>query len=169
MISQIQRLLEGEAKKRFVELSAEIDSSLPLVSVDEARVKQVFLNTVLNAIQACDAGGSVRMATRAVRRAATTYFQVEIRDSGRGIAPRDVERIFDPFFTTKEDGSGLGLFIARRIMHEHGGLIEVASAPDGTVFYLNFPLPEAPSVRSANECATSENADHRPHRSVAHG
>jgi signal transduction histidine kinase len=168
MLGQIRRLVDGEAKKCAVELSIELDATLPSVSVDEARIKQVFLNVVLNAIQACGSGGSVTLSTRSTRIDHRSYLQVEARDSGEGIAAADVERIFDPFFTTKERGSGLGLFIARRIVRDHGGDIEVESTPGtGTVFRLNFPLPTSTHVASPD--AGGDDVDDRPHRPIAHG
>ena len=168
VLSQIRRLVDGEAKKRTLELSTNFDTGLPLIAADDARVKQVFLNVVLNALHACDPGGRVTVATRTVGVAGATYLQVEVCDSGRGISPSDIDRIFDPFFTTKEDGSGLGLFIAQRIVREHGGFIEVTSAPgSGTTFRVNFPLVTAAATPVGAMADTD--ADDRPHRSIPHG
>jgi signal transduction histidine kinase len=135
----------------------------------EARIKQVFLNVVLNAIQACAEGGRVSVATRTVCRDDNRYLQVEVRDSGVGIDPGAVEHIFDPFFTTKERGSGLGLFIARQIVRDHQGEIEVASTPGaGTTILLRFPVPAELPVNAAVG-GVSKDANNSPHRSVAHG
>jgi signal transduction histidine kinase len=151
ILDQIRRLVDGEAKKRGIELRGALDESLPAVAVEEARVKQVFLNVVLNALHACNAGGAVTLATRAVTRGTRSYFQVEVRDSGPGIPAEDLARIFDPFFTTKAGGSGLGLFIARSIVQDHGGFIDVESTSGaGAAFFVNFPLrPEPPAVPTA--------------------
>jgi signal transduction histidine kinase len=169
VLEQIQRLVEGEAKKGGVELSARLDTTLPTVDGDDARIKQVFLNVVLNAIQACAGGGTVTLTTRTVRRADAHYLQIEVRDSGAGIEPEAVEHIFDPFFTTKERGNGLGLFIAQRIVHDHQGDIEVASTPGaGTSVLLHFPVTEELPVLDTVG-GVSKDANDSPHRSVAHG
>ena len=170
ILGQMRRLLDGEAKKCAVELSTDLDLSLPMLPVDEPRIKQVFLNVVLNAIQACTGGGSVAVATRAVQRAGTIYYQVEVRDSGCGIPPGALERIFDPFFTTKHRGSGLGLFIAQRIVRDHGGHVQVNSAPgSGTVFSLNFPLRETARAHTQTKVGAGGNDNDRSHRSLSHG
>ncbi len=169
ILGQICRLVDGEAKKRALDVRTSLDTTLPSVAIDEARVKQVFLNVVLNAIHACDAGGCVDLATREVVRDDVSYFQVEVCDSGCGIPAGDLGRIFDPFFTTKAGGSGLGLFIAQRIVREHGGFIEVASTPgEGAVFHVNFPMP-TPVPSAADAAATGTDADDLRHRSVSHG
>lgn len=169
VLGQIQRLVEGEAKKGGVELSARLATPLPMVDGDDARIKQVFLNVVLNAIQACAGGGTVTLTTRTVRRADAHYLQIEVRDSGAGIEPEAVEHIFDPFFTTKERGNGLGLFIAQRIVHDHQGDIEVASTPGaGTSVLLHFPVTEELPVLDTGG-GVSKDANNSPHRSVAHG
>lgn len=169
VLEQIQRLVEGEAKKGGVELSAQLDTSVPMIDGDDARIKQVFLNVVLNAIEACSGGGSVNVMTKTVQRAENHYLQIEVRDTGAGIAPENADRIFDPFFTTKERGNGLGLFIAQRIVRDHQGDIEIASAPGGgTSVLLYFPVAEEPPVHDTSG-GMSTDADNSPHRSIAHG
>jgi signal transduction histidine kinase len=159
ILGQIERLLETEAKKRDIALRADLTIPLPAVPVDDVRVKQVFLNVLLNAIQACDRGGHVTVRSRLVRRHDADYVQVEVGDTGRGIPAEHMAHIFDPFFTTRESGSGLGLFIARRIVTDHGGFIDVTSTPgSGSAFSIHFPLPPAyvhppaqPPVRVAGD------------------
>ncbi len=176
ILDQIRRLVDGETKKRSIEFHVNLDPSLPSVAVEEARIKQVFLNVVLNALHACNAGGAVTLATRAVSRGARPYFQVEVRDSGPGIAAEDIGRIFDPFFTTKAGGSGLGLFIARRIVQDHGGFIDVQSAPGaGAVFFVNFPLRRETLAAVDGGAAADHgaagvvDADERAYRSLPNG
>lgn len=167
ILSQIRRLVDGEAKKRGLEFFTHLDPALPMVPVDEARVKQVFLNIVLNAIHACEAGGTVQLTTRDVQLHGAAYFQVEVRDSGRGIPPEHIGRIFDPFFTTKKGGSGLGLFIADKIVREHAGTIEVRSDPGkGTSFHVSFPLSATTSAEPPNGSTVGRDANDRSHRSV---
>jgi signal transduction histidine kinase len=170
ILDQIRRLVDGETKKRSIEFRVDFDGALPSLAVEEARIKQVFLNVVLNALHACSAGGAVTLATRAVTQGKSAYFQVEIRDSGPGIPPEDIGRIFDPFFTTKAGGSGLGLFIARRIVQDHGGFIDVESAPgSGAVFFVNFPLRREPSPAADYRATGAADAYDRAYRSLPNG
>ncbi len=137
------RLLEAEARKRGVTLRWRLEETLPAVSVDDARVKQVLTNVVLNAIEASEPAGRVEVATFAEQADGVRWCVVEVADSGEGVSAAEAERIFDPFFTTKNDGNGLGLWVASRIMNEHGGQIGVRSNGDGgAVFRIRFPVPE---------------------------
>jgi len=138
LVGQIVRLLDAEARRQDVELTASVDAALPLVRVDDAQVKQVLMNVVLNAIQACAPRGRVAVTTAAE----PPWCVVAVLDSGAGIAPENAERIFEPFFSTKETGSGLGLFIAREIVARHGGDIRAARRREGgSVFSIRLPLP----------------------------
>jgi signal transduction histidine kinase len=141
VVAQVTRLLDVEARKRDVLVVSRGDPRLPRVVLDEARVKQVLLNVVLNAIQASPPGGTVDVATRARESHGRRWAVVDVADTGLGIPPEHRDQIFDPFFTTKDAGSGLGLFIAQRIVGEHGGHIAtMARAGGGTVFSVHFPL-----------------------------
>src|SRR5207247_1459709 len=135
LVGQIVRLLDAEARRRGVVVACMSDPALPLVAVDEAQVKQVLMNVILNAIEACTARGRVEITTRTDESPEESSCVVAVADSGRGIAPEHLEQIFDPFFTTKDAGSGLGLFVAHEIVTQHGGGITAAPrAEGGTVF-----------------------------------
>jgi signal transduction histidine kinase len=137
LVGQIVRLLDAEARRQDVELAATVDAELPLVPVDDAQVKQVLMNVVLNAIQASHPRGRVEVTTGAE----AEWCVVSVVDSGAGIPPENAERIFEPFFSTKETGSGLGLFIARQIVAQHGGEIRADRRPEGgSVFSIRLPL-----------------------------
>jgi signal transduction histidine kinase len=141
--AQIARLVDAEARRVDVTVVCRADPALPLVAVNDAQVKQVLMNVVLNAIEACGHHGTVEIRTRTETRGERRCCAVVVSDSGTGIAPENLERIFDPFFSTKETGSGLGLFIARQIMVAHGGEIVAAPRPEGgTDFGIYFPLGE---------------------------
>jgi signal transduction histidine kinase len=142
LVGQIVRLLEAEARKRDIQVTTTSDPALPLILVDDAQVKQVLMNVILNAIEACPVHGRVEIATRVEDGDGhgTPWCIVDVADSGPGIAPEHAASIFDPFFTTKEAGSGLGLYIARRIVSEHGGrLLTAPRSGGGTVFSIHFP------------------------------
>jgi len=114
---------------------------LPLVRCVRQELKQVFLNLLINAIQAIDEGGRIVLRTRG----APDGVRVTIEDDGHGIAPEHLERIYDPFFTTKPEGegTGLGLAISAEIVRRHEGRMEVESqAGRGTRFHVWLPAAE---------------------------
>jgi len=140
---QITRLLDAEARKQDVRLVCDAASDTPRVWASEAQLKQVLMNVVLNGIQACPGAGHVRVSTRFDRREPRRSCVIEVSDTGPGIGDADSGRIFDPFFTTKPLGSGLGLFIARRIVDDHAGTILVRRGPEGgSVFTLRLPAED---------------------------
>ncbi len=140
LTEQTIRLLEAEGRKRDVLLGADLEESLPLVVADEARVKQVLMNVLLNAIQASPSHTTIDVRSRLDEGPQGRWSVIDIADAGPGIPAEQVEQIFDPFFTTKDSGSGLGLFIAHRIMSDHGGAILTRPrAGGGTVFSILFP------------------------------
>ena len=135
-------LVEYQTKGR---IAIERDyGELPRVDCRPNELNQVFMNLLVNAIQAIDGEGRITVRTRPNGDEVT----VEIIDTGKGIPPEKQARIFDPGFTTKGVGvgTGLGLAIAHRIVQDHGGRIEVESAVgNGTTFRLRLPttLPDA--------------------------
>lgn len=119
--------------------------SLPAVECYPHQLNQLFMNLLLNAIQAVREQGTVTIRTRAV----DAGVAIEISDTGVGIPPENLGRIFQPGFTTKNSrvGMGMGLLICRRIVEQHDGTIEVRSAPGGgTTFVVGIPLRLASSV-----------------------
>jgi signal transduction histidine kinase len=121
---------------------------LPVVEVDPARMKQVFLNIIHNAAQAMPNGGSVTVSTRASANEVTVAFV----DTGTGIPPEHLERIFEPFFTTKPEmvGTGLGLPVSIGIVRQHGGTIDVDSTPgQGSTFTIRIPRLKPMAVPTA--------------------
>jgi len=128
-----------DARCRQVRFAVVGVEALPPLRADRHQLKQVLLNLVMNAIQVQPDGGTVTI--RAQR--AGNNAQLEVIDSGPGIAPALLPRIFEPFFTTRRDGSGLGLPIVRKIVEDHGGTIAIASEPGhGTHITLTWPLAE---------------------------
>lgn len=129
-------LVSGEVKEQNVVLEKEM-SSLLHVQADGEQMKQVFLNLFLNAIQAMPEGGKLRIKTNLKGQ----YIRIEIQDEGTGIPEEIKDKLFEPFFTTKEEGIGLGLSTAKRIIDDHKGSIEVRNShPKGTVFIINLPI-----------------------------
>ena len=114
---------------------------------DPELLKQAFLNMLINAAQAMQEGGDIRIGME--QRGGMV--EVTIQDSGGGIPRENLEKIFDPFFTTKDSGTGLGLAIVNTIMQANGGYITVASEPErGSTFTLFFPVEKTGSNDSRN-------------------
>jgi two-component system NtrC family sensor kinase len=136
-------LLEHQFKTAQVEVELDLAASLPPIHGNSGKLQQVFLNLLLNAKEAMQGGGRLRIATLA-----NGHVEARVTDSGAGIAPEHMKRIYDPFFTTKttpkpgdKRGTGLGLSVSYGIIQEHAGKIHVESAVGaGTTFHLEFPL-----------------------------
>lgn len=130
-------LLRGELAKHGVEVVRQYAPALPRIQGDLEQLQQVFLNLLLNAVQAIEDGGTITI--KAVFDP-TEWVRVELVDSGRGIPKEHLGRIFDPFFTTQERGTGLGLSIAHRFVEVHGGRMSVESeVGKGTRLTILFP------------------------------
>jgi two-component system NtrC family sensor kinase len=135
------RLVRGKAEKKGVELGVEC-TVLPPVTCHGAKINQVILNLLVNAIDACEPGGRVEVRTRSVDDGVV----IEVTDDGCGIDAGIRTKIFDPFFTTKPvgQGMGLGLAISHSIVQAHGGTIEFESSPGGgTRFRVRLPVPRS--------------------------
>lgn len=130
-------IIEGEALVNQVSVIKNLDIGIPLTAVDREQIKQVFLNIFLNAIQEMEKGGTLETTSRP---GVDSSVIVEIKDTGRGISPENIQNIFSPFFTTKDSGFGLGLSIANSIIESHGGEIKVRSEIEkGTTFTIQIP------------------------------
>jgi two-component system, NtrC family, sensor kinase len=130
-------LARHQTMSKPIEIQVALDGALPPVEHDETQIQQVLLNLLLNALQAIEGAGTVRVALEPRR----DFAVVRVSDTGRGIRQEDVDRVFRPFFTTKGQGTGLGLSLARRIVEGHGGHIEVKSEPgQGSEFSVWLPF-----------------------------
>jgi signal transduction histidine kinase len=145
ILRQLADLLTNQAESRRIKLDLQV-AGLPAVHGSEDQLKQVFLNLAINSLEAMPDGGLLRI------RAETTagedssgrgdsLITVTIQDTGVGIPADQIPRLFDPYFTTRPKGTGLGLTIVHRVIHEHRGSIRVASVPGkGTTFTVELPL-----------------------------
>lgn len=139
LVDGVARLIEPQLRKGQIDVVREFAVALPSSRGDRDQLKQVVLNLLLNAVQAMEGGGTIRLTTRAVALRGVRYCQIQIADSGPGIAPQIIDEIFNPFFTTKDKGTGLGLAISNQIVTEHGGFITVESKMDvGTTFRVHL-------------------------------
>lgn len=139
--------IQVKADSLGIKIEKQLAPELPRGMLDRQQIKQVLLNLLLNALDAVGEGpGSLRVRTHQFQKPEGTHFmQIDIEDTGHGIAPENLEHIFDPFFTTKHTstmnaGTGLGLTIAHQIIQEHHGDIHVASTVgQGTTFRITLP------------------------------
>jgi two-component system, NtrC family, sensor kinase len=143
VIGDTLALLEHPFKVAHIEVQPELHEDLPPILGNAGRLQQVFLNLFLNAKDAMNGGGVLKVATLN-----GDFVSVRVSDTGSGIAQENIQKIYDPFFTTKTSpaegqtrGTGLGLSVTYGIIQEHAGNIRVESCPgEGTTFTLDFPL-----------------------------
>jgi len=159
ILQEVDILLDDRIKKKKISYTKNLLPNVPKIFVDFHQIQQVFINLLLNALEAMPNGGTLEIKSRAVetiiyardrrkksfntQNKETLYVELTIRDTGVGIKPDLLNTIFDPFFTTKPQGTGLGLSIVYRIMEEHNGEIRVDSkVGEGTTFTLLLPTEE---------------------------
>jgi PAS domain S-box-containing protein len=120
-----------------IRIDLDLPEDMPLVKASRDQLAQVFLNLVINAIEAMPSGGKLRISAHAENRQAILHFQ----DNGPGIPEQALETVFEPFHTTKEEGTGLGLAVSYSIIQQHGGTIAASNTPDGGALFT-IVLPE---------------------------
>jgi signal transduction histidine kinase/putative methionine-R-sulfoxide reductase with GAF domain len=138
LLTDVLALVSKQLEHRNVEVELELDPALPHISAIANNLLQVFMNLILNAVDAMPDGGRLTVATALLE---GDRVEVTIKDTGRGIAPEDISRIYEPFFTTKDNGTGLGLSITYGIIEAHDGEISVDSTLDvGSTFSIVLPV-----------------------------
>jgi len=175
VIERVLHLTAGKMVKQHIHVHHNLAEGLPAMKGHHGKLTQVFLNLVINAIDAMPNGGLLRIHTRNAlpspippngspllppaaieENIPMTHIQkqdidfpgviVEIADTGEGIAPDIQMNIFEPFFTTRESGSGLGLTVVRKIVADHGGVVSLRSQPgEGSIFTVRLPYQEGQS------------------------
>lgn len=139
-LETIATLVASDARERAVSLILEPSDANVVVQADGDKLRQAFLNIVINALQATPRGGSVTISTAMITAEGGDRCEIRFRDSGAGIESEALARIFEPFFTTKPDGTGLGLAITKKIIEGHGGTLEVESSlGQGTTVIVGLP------------------------------
>jgi signal transduction histidine kinase len=135
IVSAVTRVIEPTAREHAVKIDVQPVPSIH-VRVDEAELQHTLINLLLNAIQACKAGGSVVVST-----AVNDAVHLRITDDGCGIAPENRKRIFEPFFSLRQGGTGLGLFLSLNFVRRWGGDVLVESVVGkGSTFEVRLPL-----------------------------
>jgi len=165
VLRECASFMEVHFRKKQIDFQLELDDSVPDSVIDSDHMREVFINMLLNAVQAVPRGGKVRVASRCrdlpkaveifpisgsdgdvperkfILKKGTRVAEIIIEDTGVGVPQEQIEKIFEPFFTTKLTGTGLGLAMARRVISEHHGIIQAKSQKGkGTVFTILLPL-----------------------------
>jgi PAS domain S-box-containing protein len=142
VIREVVALVQMEAHRKNTRVEADLLGDLPHTLGDRIQIQQVVLNLVLNGIDALQkaTAGRKDLLIR-TSRADHGDIMIEVRDSGPGIDPQNLERIFEPFFTTKKEGMGMGLAISRTIINAHGGTLSAMPNEDtGMTFRFTLPI-----------------------------
>lgn len=145
ILEQTISLISNTALNKGISINLEYQVADITLTADGNQLKQVFLNIVLNAVEAIEKNGEIKVeVTRkdiADGPKRTSYFVIRINDNGKGISAENSEKVFDPFFTTKSEGTGLGLSICYGIIHKHNGEIEINSELNkGTDVIIKLPI-----------------------------
>ena len=136
IVEEAVRFFAPELQDREIVVEQELRSDLPLLQLDRDQMKQAFYNVIKNSLEAMHRHGTLRIRTDL----ADTHVIVRFVDTGGGMSAENLSHVFEPYFTTKPSGSGLGLFIVRRIVREHGGELSIESS-QGKGLTLTIRLP----------------------------
>jgi C4-dicarboxylate-specific signal transduction histidine kinase len=140
VIREMIVLLRGEATRYSISFRTELAADLPQIMGDRVQLQQVFMNLMLNGIEAMkDVEGTRELAIKS-QRAENEHILMSVSDTGVGLPPQQPDQIFNAFFTTKVQGTGMGLSISRSIVESHGGrLWATANSGRGATFHLTLP------------------------------
>jgi two-component system, NtrC family, sensor kinase len=140
---RVLALLEPETTLRSVKTVAELGQAPLMVNCDADQIEQVFVNMIMNALDAMQPrGGTLRITSGTERSVDGARAMLAFEDTGAGVAPEHEDRLFSPFFTTKEPGkgTGMGLAVSQSIVREHNGEITFSSGPSGSRFVVAIPM-----------------------------
>ena len=142
MLNHVVSLVTVDAKEKNVEVQYSCSTDLKSVELDENQITQMLLNLLINALNAVDEKGDIKLHAGLINSGKNLIIEVE--DNGSGVPNKLKTKIFDPFLTTREKGTGLGLAIVKKIVDNHDGTISVASPPlnkdKGSIFTINLPI-----------------------------
>jgi two-component system nitrogen regulation sensor histidine kinase GlnL len=147
VMEQALSIMDIPIRKAGISLKRSYDPSLPQVRGDEAKLLQVFLNIIKNGIESMKKGGRLEVSTspskESVREGGRIkrWALISVKDTGRGMSEKDLQKIFIPFYTKKKGGIGIGLALSKKIIKDHGGLIKAKSQVNkGTSFFIYIPF-----------------------------
>lgn len=140
LLKRVTELLTESGMLKKLDVKLDVSPDFAYVHGDRGMLEQVITNLVINASHAMENGGKLSITSKCSQ--STDFVSVEIADTGHGIPEENREKIFEPFFTTKEPGkgTGLGMYVVKQIIEEHGGTIcLISSSGQGTVFLIQLP------------------------------
>ncbi|MBD2845604.1 PAS domain-containing protein [Paenibacillus sp. IB182496] len=159
VLREIMPIVSNEALLHGITVNYDAQAWLPLVVADREMLKQVFLNICKNGIEAMGEGGALTVSGRVEREYGfSRWVNIDIHDNGPGIPAAVADKIFDPFVTTKQNGTGLGLSVCQRIVHDLGGVIRVSSKGGGTTFTVSLPCSVDAAHSSTDETESPRSA-----------
>ena len=143
LVEELAAFVRPVADRQGLTMHVKTDPAVPMMEIDRALLRQAILNLVKNGQEALSRGGALTISSEALGDAV----EIAVADTGPGIAPEVGGRLFEQFFTTKPQGTGLGLYITRQIIEEHGGTLRWESARGaGTTFTASLPIKRAEHV-----------------------
>ncbi len=153
LVNDTVEMLKPQSRMKELEIAVDLSAERDIVVADKNQLQQVFLNILINSIDALEEGDHYHEKSNIMVNSKNEngFIILDFADNGPGISAEDLGRIFDPFFTTKEPGrgTGLGLSVCYRIIEGLGGIIRAESAPGkGMVIYIELPLIEDPDEKS---------------------
>jgi C4-dicarboxylate-specific signal transduction histidine kinase len=153
MLNEVVRIVQEDPKRRAVPVECHSEESLPAVPVDQIQIQQVFINLIVNAIEALAGQQAPPLVTLRAAVTDSDRMLIQVIDNGPGVD--DPDRIFDAFMTTKEKGMGIGLAVSRSIVEAHGGRLWAENnKTGGATFNVALPLSHAsPTTAEIQEYA----------------
>lgn len=147
MFSQALAILQDPLEFSRIELSSEIPANLPKIVMQKDQIKQVFVNLILNAIEAMPQGGKIHVTAHTE----ASNIVLTLTNTGPQIPAQDIPHLFEPFFSTKPNSTGLGLFVTQGIVEKHGGVIEAENLSENAGVQFRIRLPLTPPDHQSNE------------------
>lgn len=136
ILAEIMSLLLPQAKLSGVQIELDVDPELPKIKADRDKIKQAFLNIMINGVEAMPDGGRLRVSAKRVDH----EIRISCHDTGPGIPDEMKDKIFDLFYTTKDGGTGIGLSVTQNVVHAHGGTIWLEPSKKGSTFVVTIPI-----------------------------
>jgi two-component system sensor histidine kinase HydH len=160
LISRSIQLVQQDALNKNIDFQVDTGDDICPARVDPDRLTQCLLNLYLNAIQAMESGGTIKVACTAGE---AENLHITVTDTGKGIPREQMQHIFDPYYTTKSKGTGLGLAIVQKIIEAHGGRIAVSSTTgEGTSFFMSVPCADKETAgRTDGNAENDQNINRR--------
>ncbi|MFH1652645.1 MAG: ATP-binding protein [Pseudomonadota bacterium] len=148
IIDEVCNMIKIRCHHKEINLSKSISPAIPSIKLDRSSLIQAILNFITNAIDVVSVGGDV--VIEVTYRTDAEFIYIFIKDTGKGVSELVADHVFEPFFTTKEEGAGLGMTVAHRIINAHGGTVDFESKEDkGSIVTIKLPVKESFTARGA--------------------